>query len=48
MPTSNIIAKIEAYFGLTTAVRNPFVDMLEELTGPLLFDPFNLSVGDEL
>ena len=45
-PPSNTIASIQAEFGLITAVSDPFSDIVDELTGLLLFDPFNVSVGD--
>ena len=41
-----IIAEIEEDFGFTSAVRDPFEDILDDLTGQLLSDPFKLTVGD--
>ena len=45
-PPGQIIAEIEANFGFTSAVRDPFEDVLDDLTGQLLSDPFKLTVGD--
>ena len=47
-PPSDIIVEIQADFGLPTSVHDPFADIVEELTGTLLFDPFNLSVDEAL
>ena len=45
-PPGQIIAEIEENFGFTSAVRDPFEDILDDLTGQLLSDPFKLTVGD--